>query len=92
MEIVQKGVVGLFTIIIIALIAPHAAAEKSQMDTSGIELDHSYDARKFLSTTQVNLFNKLYPDFGEKKLEKDWEWKDVDPIALFTPEENRKSS
>jgi hypothetical protein len=90
MEIVQKRVIGLFAILIIALIAPHAAAEKSQTETSSIELDHSYDARKFLSTTQVSLFNKLYPDFGETKLEKDWEWKDVDPLALFTPEENRK--
>jgi hypothetical protein len=89
MEMIQKRFIGLFVILIIALIVPHAAAEKSQTNTSVIELGHSYDARKFLSRTQVNLFDKLYPNFGEKKLEKDWEWKDVDPLALFTPEENR---
>lgn len=90
MELKQKRLISLFTILIIALISTHAAAEKIRTNTSEIQLDHSYDARKFLSRTQINIFDKLYPNFGEKKLEKDWEWKDVDPLALFTPEENRK--
>ena len=51
---------------------------------------HSYDARLFLSKTEINLFNRLYPKFDEKRLEKEWEWKDVDPLELFTPAENRK--
>jgi hypothetical protein len=89
MEIMQKRVIGLFAIIILALAVSDAAA-KSQTNISDLELDHSYDARIFLSKTQVNLFDKLYPNLGEKRLEKEWEWKDVDPLALFTPEENRK--
>lgn len=90
MEIIQKKVIGFFAILILTLMATHAPAAKLQTNISDIELDHSYDARKFLSKTQVNLFDELYPRFGEKKLEKDWEWRDVDPLALFTPEENRK--
>jgi len=54
------------------------------------EIGYAYDARMFLLKTQIASFNKIYPDFDEKKAEKDWEWKDVDPIGLFTPSDNRK--
>ena len=49
-----------------------------------------YDARMFLSKTQTVSFNKLYPDFDSAKAIKEWEWKDVDPLGLFTPEQNRE--
>jgi hypothetical protein len=49
----------------------------------------NYDARLFLSKTQTVAFNRLYTDFESTKAIKDWEWKDVDPLGLFTPEQNR---
>lgn len=48
-----------------------------------------YDGRTFLSETQTSSFNKLYPEFDKIKAIKGWEWKDVDPLSLFTPEQNR---
>ena len=62
----------------------------AQKHAKSFESGHSLDARLFLSKTEINLFNRLYLNFDEKRLEKDWEWKDVDPLALFTPAENRK--
>lgn len=50
-----------------------------------------YDARLFLSETQRITFNRIYPEFDEPRVEKKWEWKDVDPLGLFSPEENRRS-
>jgi hypothetical protein len=94
MKILQKRVIGLLAVLIVAFNASNAVAEKSQTNISNFELDRSYDARLFLSNTQVNLFDRLYPYFDEEKLGKDyWEWKDkdIDPLALFTPEENRKT-
>jgi len=55
-----------------------------------LEAGRKYDARMFLTSTQRELFSQVYPDFDEKKLEKDWEWKDVDPIGLFSPSDNRR--
>jgi hypothetical protein len=49
----------------------------------------NYDARLFLTKNQIVLFNRLYPEFDKSKAVKNWEWKDVDPLGLFTPEENR---
>lgn len=49
-----------------------------------------YDARMFLTKTQRISFNKVYPNFDSAKVIKEWEWKDVDPLGLFTPEENRE--
>jgi hypothetical protein len=50
-----------------------------------------YDARLFLSDTDRITFNKQFPAFDKPKLEKDWEWKDVDPLALFSPDEDRRT-
>ena len=80
----------LFIITCIGISADIAAAIDLSKNQIKVEFERAYDSRIFLSTTQVRLFNKFYPQFDEKKLEKDWEWKDVDPLALFTPEENRK--
>jgi hypothetical protein len=55
-----------------------------------LEPGREYDARVFLTTTQREVFSQIYPEFDEKKAEKDWEWKDVDPIGLFSPAENRR--
>ena len=49
----------------------------------------NYDARLFLTKTQITSFNRLYPEFDSSKAVKKWEWKDVDPLGLFTPEQNR---
>lgn len=61
----------------------------SQIDTVELEQGVDYDARFFLTMTQKQSFNKIFPDFDSVSVEKDWEWKDVDPIALFSPNENR---
>jgi hypothetical protein len=49
----------------------------------------NYDARLFLTKTQIVSFDRLYPEFDSSKAVKNWEWKDVDPLGLFSPEENR---
>jgi hypothetical protein len=90
MEISGKRITRLFALFFILLAPFGAIAVETQKDSYVIELDQDYDARIFLSRTQASLFNRLYPDFGQTRLEKDWEWKDVDPLGLFTPEENRK--
>jgi hypothetical protein len=51
---------------------------------------YEYDARTFLSQTQKIAFKRRYPEFDELRAEKNWEWKDVDPLGLFTPKENRR--
>ncbi len=61
----------------------------SQTKSTNVSTGIIYDARTFLSKTQAVSFNKLYPDFDSAKAIKEWEWKDVDPLGLFTPEENR---
>ena len=61
----------------------------SQIDLLDLKEGVDYDARFFLTNTQINTFNSRYPDFDSIKVEKIWEWKDVDPLELFTPEENR---
>jgi hypothetical protein len=48
-----------------------------------------YDARQFLSSTERNAFKRVYPDFDELRAEKDWEWKDIDPLGLLSAAENR---
>ncbi len=62
----------------------------STQNTAALLPGYEYDSRLFLSTTEKIAFNRQYPDFDEPKAEKNWEWKDVDPLGLFTPEENRK--
>ena len=49
-----------------------------------------YDARKFLSSVEVSDFNRIFPKFDEEPTEKNWEWKDVDPLGIFTPDQNRQ--
>lgn len=49
-----------------------------------------YDARQFLSVTERNTFRKLYPQFDKPRVEKNWKWKDVDPLGIYSPEENRR--
>lgn len=54
------------------------------------KLNVDYDARQFLSKADVIAFNRVFPDFDGKRPEKDWEWKDVDPLGLDTPAKNRQ--
>src|SRR2546425_8384917 len=58
-------------------------------DMPGIVPTRDYDARIFLSRTQKITFKRLYPDFDEPRAEKNWEWKDIDPLGLYSAEENR---
>ena len=53
-------------------------------------IETNYDARLFLTKTQIISFNRLYPEFDSLKAFKNWEWKDVDPLGLFSPEQNRR--
>ncbi len=50
---------------------------------------YEYDARLFLSHTQQTQFNRQYPEFDESRAERNWKWKDIDPLGLLTPAENR---
>ena len=50
-----------------------------------------YDARQFLPKMNVIAFNRIFPNFDEKTVVKDWEWKDVDPLGLFTPAQDRQT-
>jgi hypothetical protein len=78
-------------IFIISGLSGCASIDKTvQKQAENFEPGYSYDARLFLSKTEINLFNRLFSNFDEKRLEKEWEWKDVDPLALFSPAENRK--
>jgi hypothetical protein len=61
----------------------------SQIDSLELKEGIDYDARLFLTETQVHSFNKIYTDFDSVKVVKNWEWKDVDPLGFFSPEENR---
>lgn len=89
MRKIQKGL-SLCPIISLLLVACASLEKPPPIIQKYYKPGYSYDARIFLSKTEINLFDRLYPNFDEKKVEKDWEWKDVDPLALFTPEENRK--
>lgn len=51
---------------------------------------YEYDARYFLTETERNSFNRIYPQFDEQRVEKNWEWKDIDPHGFFSADENRK--
>ena len=55
------------------------------------KLNVDYDARQFLSKIDIIAFNHKFPDFDEKPVAKNWEWKDVDPLGLYTPEQNRQT-
>lgn len=48
-----------------------------------------YAATQFLSSTECNAFKRVYPDFDEPRAVRDWEWKDVDPLGLFSVADNR---
>ncbi|MFO7605586.1 MAG: hypothetical protein R6W72_04725 [Desulfurivibrionaceae bacterium] len=78
-------------IFLISVLSGCATIDKTtQKDEKDFEPGYSYDARLFLSNSEINLFNRLFQNFNENRLGKDWEWKDVDPLALFSPAENRK--
>lgn len=80
-----------FFVFLICFLSGCATIDKTaQKHTKSFKPGNSYEARLFLSKTEINLFNRLYSNCDEKRLEKDWEWKDVDPLALFAPAENRK--
>jgi len=55
------------------------------------KLNVDYDARQFLSKVDIIAFNRAFPNFDEKRTVKDWEWKDVDPLGLYTPAQNRQT-
>ena len=61
-----------------------------QTKSANVSTGIIYDARMFLSKTQTVSFNRLYPDFDSVKVIQQWEWKDVDPLGLFTPEQNKE--
>jgi hypothetical protein len=80
-----------FLLLLICFFSSCTTFDKTaQKNEKSFEPGHSYDARLFLPKTEINLFNRLYPNFDDKRLEEDWEWKDVDPLALFSFAENRK--
>lgn len=43
-----------------------------------------------MTITERNAFRRIYPQFDEPRTEKASEWRDVDPLGVFTPEENRR--
>lgn len=53
------------------------------------EFSIKYDARLFLTEEQRILFNSFFPRFNSNVKYDEWEWQDVDPLKLLTPEENR---
>jgi len=55
------------------------------------QLNVDYDARQFLSQLDVITFNHVFPNFDENTPIKDWEWKDVDPLGLYTAAQNRQA-
>ena len=48
-----------------------------------------YDCRLFLSSSESIALKKIYTNIDDDIETKNWEWNDVDPLALFTPDENR---
>jgi len=76
--------------ILLALSAISANAQSKSRTSAVFRIGVQYDARQFLSATERNTFRKVYPQFDEPRTEKNWEWKDIDPIGLFSPEENRR--
>lgn len=61
----------------------------SQSKANAFVTSINYDARLFLTKTQIVSFNRVYPEFDSSRAIKDWEWQDVDPLAILSPEENR---
>lgn len=86
----NNKIVIFFSLFVLFIFPSNVIAENNNDKTQVFETGHSYDGRIFLSNTEINLFNRIYPSFDEEKLEKNWEWKDVDPLALFKPEDNRR--
>ncbi len=70
--------------------AKSAAPHPAQAGPPSCPLGEECDARLYLSATEVTGFNRTYAEFDEKRAEKDWQWKDVDPLGLLTPAENRR--
>ena len=48
-----------------------------------------YDSRFFLSNSESFKLTEIYPSIDDVVETKNWDWNDVDPLALFTPDENR---
>ncbi len=78
------------TLLFLIVLSNSMLFAQTKKDLLKIEPGIEYEARLFLTETQNFTFKKVFPDFDEDKAEKKWEWKDVDPLGLFTPEENRK--
>lgn len=76
--------------LVIAFAAVNTNAQSKPRGSTAVQVGVDYDARQFLSNTERNAFRKIYPRFDEPRTEKSWEWKDVDPLGIFSPEENRK--
>ena len=81
------GVVGLVLLPLAFADAQTTRDKAPSPPRPGIE----YDSRGFLSPTERNAFKRVYPDFDEPRAVRDWEWKDVDPLSLFSAAENRLS-
>lgn len=77
------------TILFIVCFVGTVFCSYSQSNSTKFSNGINYDARIFLTHTQITSFNKLYPEFDSTKTIKKWEWKDVDPVGLFEPEQNR---
>lgn len=76
--------------ILIAFTAVNVRPQRKPRASTVFQVGVDYDARRFLSSTERNTFRKVYPHFDAPRTEKNWEWKDVDPLGVFSPEENRK--
>lgn len=79
----------LTSLITLAVVASVRAQDKPR-ELVAPQLGVEYDARLFLSATERTALRKVYPNFDEPRIEKNWEWKDVDPLGLFSTEENRR--
>lgn len=62
----------------------------SQNSENKFVINKNYDARLFLSKTQRVTFDKIFPEFDSRTIDSLNEWNDVDPLKIFTFEENRK--
>src|SRR5438270_3491962 len=86
MQLRQPFVTGMTVIAFAATVI----AQELRHNISALLSSVEYDARQFLSAAERNTFRKLYASFDKPRVGKNWEWQDVDPVGLFSAEENRR--
>lgn len=89
MMIKEAALIIVISICVGVSVKAQQSQKRTRHDMTVIVPNRAYDARIFLSRSQKVKFKRLYPDFDESRAEKNWEYKDVDPLALFSAEENR---